>query len=240
MTTNPTTPPILEVEAGTQMYRVIKREFGKNKKRLYDGLDPNPFSDLEWISDTMALNKDGVAVSGRFAPFLDKNGVPVPALYLAPLRETAYFEAMLRPLGNTGIITLEKDQVQSLEAVRIVFEGPLKLADCREYYLKNGGAAFWSFTKDELYNQSQLKCIRNARALAKHIFDTYPDIDGIVWDSVQHNGCVPCYMLFGRRRPGNIEHTYDAIYDKACWKPYFYQASLGGRVSMAPDLAALI
>ncbi|MDA0383558.1 RES domain-containing protein [Vibrio owensii] len=239
-TENPALPPTLEIAAEVQCYRVIKREFGTDNQRLYDGLDPNPFNDLEWLSDTIAFYQDGEAVSGRFAPFRSKDGIPVPVLYLAPLKETAYFEAMLRPVGHDGLRTLEKDYVQNLEAVCLTFDAPLKLADCRAAYLKGGDEAFWDYTEDELFNQTQLKCIKSARALAKHIYDNYPEIDGIVWDSVQHSGCVPCYMLFGKRRAGKIGHTFGAIVDRASWKPYFYQAAKSGQVSMAHDLAALM
>lgn len=235
------TPPTITLHKGQQLYRLVKREVGLDGERLYTSLDPNPYRGLDWIDDVRALYSNGEAVAGRFTPFKDEGGEPVPALYLAPLKETAYFEAMLRPVGNMGIVTLEAQYVDQLEVAQMVFNDDLVLADCRSVYLKDGSEPFWDYTENELFNATQLQCIKNARSLAKAIYDKYyPTVDGIVWDSVQQSSIVPCYLLFGPRRSGQIQMSIGALSDYATWKPYLYKAIKEKKVTVSPELAAML
>lgn len=232
-------PPSITIAAGQQFHRVIKREEDDQGNRKYDALDPNPFRNLEWLSDVRALYSDGTAVSGRFSPFLGSDSVPVPALYLAPIPETAYFEVILRPSAK-GVIALQKSEVAKLEIARVSFKKPLKLADCRKCYLQDGSQPFWDYTFDQLFEAAQMKCLDNARSLAKFIHDSYPDIDGLVWDSVQHGNLVPVYMIFGERRDGMIEATANALSDIAVWKPYLLNCIADKTVVVSTDIAALL
>lgn len=239
MPSNKKPPPTLTITAGTQLYRALNKEILANGERAYDALDPNPFLDLEWISDTRALYKDGQAVGGRFSPFRDTNDAPVPALYLAPLKETAYYEFVLRPLSSNSIKTLSKGEFEKLEVATITLEQDLILADCRQNYLLNGDDEFWNVEFDNLFNASQLKCIDTARRLAKKIHDQYPNIDGLVWDSVRHSN-VPVYVIFGPKRMGKIIASMDALSDIPVWKPYVRKEVTNKTLIIAPDLAAII
>ncbi len=234
-------PPCVTIEANRQLYRVVKREFDSEGKRLYVALDPNPYANLTWFegSDVRATYSDGQSVPGRFSPFRS-NGSSVPTLYLAATKETAYFEAMLRPIGSDAIHTLEAATLEPLEAASLSFESDLILADCRRTYLHGGADEFWQVTYEELFESSQMKSMDNARTLAKYIYDTYPDIDGLVWDSVQHGRIVPVYMLFGQRRAGSISHTIMALDDVATWKPYLRDAIEQGQLIAAPSLTAYL
>ncbi|EPV9179469.1 RES domain-containing protein [Vibrio cholerae] len=232
-------PPIFTIPAGTQLYRALNKEFLSNGQRAYTALDPNPFKDLEWLSDTRALYKDGSAVAGRFSPFRDEYNNPVPALYLAPLKETAYYEFVLRPMSASSIKTLSKREFERLEVATITLDHDLRLADCRENYLFNGADRFWDIEFDALFNTSQIKSIDNARSLAKKIHDQYPNIDGLVWDSVRHTN-VPVYVVFGSARTGKILRAIDALSDIPTWRPYLRKEINNGTLVIAPDLASII
>lgn len=234
------TPPLLEIEAGRQLFRVLKHEVDENGNRRYTALDPNPYFGLTWLNDLRALYPDGVAVSGRFSPFRDQQGKAVPALYLAPAKETAYYETVLRPMSTSSLRTLSRSQFDALEVATVSFESSITLADCRETYLEGGEDQFWPYSFEELFLGSQLRCIDNARGLAKHIYDTYPIIDGLVWDSVQHGNIVPVYMLFGNRRQGVIQHTVAALDDVSTWKPYLRKLTKEGTLAVAPDLSVVL
>ncbi|BDU41100.1 hypothetical protein VIBNISFn27_p10059 [Vibrio nigripulchritudo SFn27] len=232
--------PTLTIPAGTQLYRALSKVFSSEGERAYEALDPNPYLELEWLSDIRALYEDGVAVAGRFAPFRDQSGSPVPALYLAPMKETAYYEFVLRPVGNSAIKALSKNEFVALEVATVVFEDALTLADCRENYLLGGEDEFWDKSHDELFQASQLKSLDAARTLAKSIYDQYPDIDGLVWHSVQHGRVVPVYVIFGPKRRGSIVRTIEALDDIPTWKPYLRAEVREKRLVVSADLAAIL
>lgn len=232
-------PPQITISAGTQLYRALNKVLLPNGERAYEALDPNPFSNLDWLSDTRALYNDGEPVAGRFAPFRDKNNEPVPALYLAPLKETAYYEFVLRPLSSKSIKTLSKREFEKLEVATITLERDLVLADCRENYLLKGADEFWDIDYNSLFNASQLSCLDAARGLAKKIHDQYPNIDGLVWDSVRHPN-VPVYVIFGPKRAGKIIKSVDALNDITSWKPYLRKEVNNNTLIISPDLAAII
>ncbi|MEL6117839.1 RES domain-containing protein [Photobacterium sp. SP02] len=233
-------PPEFEIEASRQLFRVLRHECDEEGKRLYTALDPNPFKQLEWISDIRARDQNGHAITGRFSPFRNKLREAVPALYLAAMPETAYYEAVLRPMGNSALRTLSKKQFDDLEVATLSFQSALRFADCRQAYLEGGSDAFWPYSFDQLFNTTQLKSMDNARSLAKSIADNYPHLDGLVWDSVQQGSCVPVYVLFGRRRAGDIHRIKAALDDIPTWRPYLRNEVAKGNLMIAPDLAAIL
>ncbi|BCL73928.1 hypothetical protein TUMSATVNIG1_59130 (plasmid) [Vibrio nigripulchritudo] len=231
--------PTLTIPAGTQLYRALSKVFSSEGDRAYEALEPNSYLELEWLSDIRALYEDGEAVAGRFAPFRDQSGFPVPALYLAPMKETAYYELVLPPVGNSAIKALSKNEFVALEVATIVFEDALTLADCRENYLLGGEDEFWNKSHDELFQASQLKSLDASRALAKSIYDQYPHIDGLVWYSVQHGRVVPVYVIFGPKRRGSTVRTIEALDDIPTWKPYLTEVK-EKRLIVSADLAAIL
>ncbi|CCN40123.1 hypothetical protein VIBNIFTn2_120105 [Vibrio nigripulchritudo FTn2] len=232
-------PPLLKIESGRHFYRALKVELDGNGDRAYTATDPNPFLGVEFLSDIRAKYDDGSVVYGRFAPFRS-NGKAVPALYMAPTKETAYFEAVLRPLASSAGTTLSSNEFKNLAVATISFDKELSFADCRAAYLKGGAEAFWDVSFEELFNKSQIKSLDAARTLAKYIHETYPDVDGLVWDSVQQNGIVPVYILFGPKRTANIHSEVNALSDIPTWKPYLHQSVANGHLTISSDLAALL
>lgn len=239
VTTMANPPPVITIESGRRLYRVLKREYDTAGNRRYTALDPNPYPNLDWINDIRALYSDGEAVAGRFSPFRS-NGVSVAALYLAPTPETGYLEMVLRPSGNMAPRTLSIHEFTSLEVATVSFEDELKLADCRENYLKGGSDEYWAHSKDELFSARQLKCQDSARTLAKFIYENFEYLDGLVWDSIQHGNIVPVYMLFGDRRDGEIHHSIMALDDIPTWRPYLRLFEKSDNLVIAPDLAAIL
>ncbi|MDO6706957.1 RES domain-containing protein [Photobacterium sp. 1_MG-2023] len=233
-------PPVFEIDARRQLFRVLRHECDEAGERLYTALDPNPFKQLEWISDIRARDQHGNAVTGRFAPFRNKFQEAVPALYVAAMPETAYYEAVLRPMGNSARRTLSKKQFEDLEVATLSFQSTLRVADCRQAYLEGGADAFWPYSFDQLFHTTQLRSMDNARSLAKYVADNYPNLDGLVWDSVQQGHCVPVFVLFGPRRPGEIHRTKAALDDIPTWRPYLHKEVARGNLVIAPDLAAIL
>jgi len=250
-------PPIHTIKAGTQLYRALTKEYldAAKTKRTYTALDPNPFKGLEWKGETRAF-KDGVAVAGRFAPFRSSKGNAVPALYLAETKITAYYEFVLRPfeiiipVDEHGIEiadpieqnrkTLSRKEFENLEAAQITFLDDLHFADCRRTYLKGEEDEFWDYAFEDLYSHKQLRSQDAARRLAKYIYETYPDIDGLVWDSVQHDGVVPAYILFGSKRNGSLVSTVMALDEIPVWKPYLRRCVKEKLMVISPDLSSLL
>ncbi|WP_224067939.1 RES domain-containing protein [Vibrio penaeicida] len=231
------TPPLLTIESGRHFYRALRKSFDDRGNRNYTAIDPNPFLYVEFLTDVRATFQNGATVEGRFSPFRS-NGKAVPALYIAPTKETAYFETVLRPQATRANKTLSAKEFDDLAVATISFEESLTLADCRSAYLKGGLESFWDMTFDDLFNKSQMKCMDNARTLAKQIYETYPDVDGLVWDSVQQGNIVPVYLLFGPKREATIHLEIDAWEDIPTWKPYLYQAVSQQTLSVDKDLAA--
>lgn len=231
--------PQFTLRKGQQLYRVLAEESDDKGQRLYDALDPNPFSYavFEDGNDVRARKKDGTLIPGRFAPFRAKAGEPaaVPVLYYSTTDVGAYYEAILRPLGSSRRF-IDVSNIEDKRLARVVLKDDLVLADCRQAYLKDGNNPVWPYTFDELFNQSNLKVLVATRTLAKYIFDTFPHIDGMVWDSVQANGPVPCLMLFGDRRKGQIEEEIKVLDDLATWRPYLMKGSSDGDLIVGTDL----
>lgn len=239
-----TAPPIFSITQGTQLYRVLKKELDPDNHPLYEALDPNPFSHIRFRdgSDTRANYADNTPVEGRFGPFRKTAGkhTAVPLLYLTRTPETAYYEAMLRPLSqhSTRIISLKT--LMPLYVARLSFNEDLHFADCRATFLEEGSTPFWKLSFNALFSSSQLKSIDCARGLAKHIYKTYPNLDGLVWDSVQTGMPSPVFILFGPKRRGKIETQIMALEDIATWKPYLMAEQKKGRVLADPDLITRI
>nr|AKN40489.1 hypothetical protein [Vibrio tasmaniensis] len=232
-------PPLLKIEPGRHFYRALNKVYDDNGERANTAIDPNPFLQVKFTSDIRAIYSDGTVTAGRFSPFRS-NDKAVPALYIAPTRETAYFETVLRPLATDSVVTLSSKEFQNLAVATISFRKELTFADCRAAYLKGGAEAFWDISFDDLFNKSQLKCLDIARTLAKHIHNTYPNVDGLVWDSVQQGNIVPVYVIFGPKREGDIHLEVDALEDIATWKPYLHQAVQNDHLTISSDLASLL
>lgn len=232
--------PTHTIRKGQQLYRVLAAEHDAQGWRLYDALEPNPFSYAVFDddSDVKARYADGTLISGRFAPFRAASGQPqaVPAVYYAESAIGAYYEIVLRPLGNTEKRTLGRADVQDKRLARVVFEKDIKLADVRRAYLQDGEQPFWNYSAKELYESSNLKVIQHTRSLAKEVFDNYPLLEGLIWDSVQAQGPVTCMILFGDRRSGHIENEIEVLSDISTWRPYLLDGVRKNEIIVAPDL----
>lgn len=236
--------PTHNIRKGQQLYRVLAAEYDENGKRRYDALEPNPYTCITFDkgSDVKARYGDGTLISGRFAPFRATNGEQqaVPAVYYAESAIGAYYEIVLRPLGNAEKRTLERADVQDKRLARVVFDKDLNLADVRRAYLQDGEKPFWNYSAKDLYESSNLKVINQTRSLARDVYDNYPQLDGLIWDSVKAQGPVTCMILFGNRRSGHIENEIDVLSDISTWRPYLLEGVRKNEIIVAPDLINIL
>lgn len=232
--------PTHHIRKGQQLYRVLAAEYDENGNRRYDALEPNPYTyaTFDAGSDVKARYDDQTLIPGRFAPFRAANGAQqaVPAVYYAESAIGAYYEIVLRPLGNTEKRTLERTDVQNKLLARVVFDKDLNLADVRRAYLQDGEQPFWNYSAKDLYERSNLEVIKQTRSLAKDVCDNYPNLDGLIWDSVQAQGPVTCLILFGNRRSGHIQNEIDVLSDISTWRPYLLEGVKKNEIIIAPDL----
>ena len=236
--------PTHTVRKGQQLYRVLTAEYDQSGNRLYDALEPNPFTYVTFDanSNVMARFEDHTLVSGRFAPFRSKNDKPnaEPAVYFAESAIGAYYEIILRPLGNTVKRTIERADLENKRLARVVLDKNLKLADIRSPFLQGGEKPFWKYSAIDLYESSNLKVIKQTRSLSKYVHDQYPDLDGLIWDSVQAQGPVTCIILFGSRRAGRIEEEIKVLSDISTWRPYLLEGVRNEEIIVAPDLVNIL
>lgn len=236
--------PTHTIRKGQQLYRVLTAEYDQNGNRLYDALEPNPYTYVTFDekSDVKARFEDNTLVSGRFAPFRSSKAEheAVPALYFAESAIGAYYEIILRPLGNKAKRAIELADVENKVLARVILNKNLKLADIRRPYLKGGQKPFWEYTAEDLYESSNLKVIKETRSLSKYVHDNYPELDGLIWDSVQAQGPVTCMILFGFRRTGRIEEEIEVLSDISTWRPYLLEGVRNGEIIVAPDLVNIL
>ncbi|TKB46214.1 RES domain-containing protein [Ferrimonas sediminicola] len=229
-------PKTIIKRKGDIFHRVINIVLSENGLRAYDALDPNPFHKLKWETELNPLKECGTPFPGRFSPFKSSLD-PVPALYLGATPGAVYFEKIIRPFDIVEGHYIKAAAFDVSERVAIKFEQDLLFADLYPYNLTGpNGNGNWKYEISDIYTTPHKPNIENSRRIAKEIYENYPNLDGIRYQSAQRNN-EECFVLFGRARKGNVIYRVSAWEDRVEWEGLLESELRAGRVKVAKCLA---
>lgn len=129
---------------------------------------------------------------GRFHPFSDIAGNPVPCLYAADSIAGSYTETVFRSIG--------KKSCRQVPAKRLRQFSHALLAACKELHLAHLSGdtlARLHLTRAALLEPGPAFYADTVR-WAKAVHAAYPGLHGLAWVSRQHDATT-CFMLFGDR-----------------------------------------
>lgn len=132
--------------------------------------------------------------SGRFHPFQDASGAPVPTYYAASSEEGSYCETLFRAIGDGRMACRQVAGrlLANSSYARVRLRRSLALAHLSGNQLLRLGV-----TRAALLEPGPLHYADTA-AWAAAIHTACPDLHGIAWTSRQHDAST-CLMFFGDR-----------------------------------------
>jgi len=138
---------------------------------------------------------------GRFHPFNDPAGNPVPCLYAADSIAGSYTETVFRSIGEQSCRQVPARRIRQFSHALLAAGKELKLA-----HLSGDMLARLRLTRAALLEPGPSFYADTVR-WAQAIHAAYPDLHGLAWVSRQHDAST-CFMLFGDRvAPGDLEVT---------------------------------
>lgn len=138
---------------------------------------------------------------GRFHPFNDLAGNPVPCLYAADSISGSYTETVFRSIGEQSCRQVPARRIRQFSHALLAVGRQLQLA-----HLSGDMLARLRLTRAALLEPGPA-FYRDTVRWAQAIHAAYPDLHGLAWVSRQHDAST-CFMLFGDRvAPGDLEVT---------------------------------
>ncbi len=133
--------------------------------------------------------------SGRFHPFSDATGTPVPVFYCANTEEGSLCETLFRATAGGSSCRMVPGRRMAEHALsEIVLRQPLQLA-----HLSGNGLNRLGVTRARLLEPGPAHYHETA-AWAAAIHAACPELHGLAWVSRQHDSSA-CMMFFGDRVP---------------------------------------
>ena len=129
---------------------------------------------------------------GRFHPFNDTAGNPVPCLYAADSIAGSYTETVFRSIGETSCRQVPAKRLSQFSHALLAAGKELRLA-----HLSGDTLARLRLTRAALLEPGPAFYPDTAR-WAKSIHAASPGLQGLAWVSRQHDAST-CIMLFGDR-----------------------------------------
>ena len=129
---------------------------------------------------------------GRFHPFTDNAGNPVPCLYAADSIAGSYTETVFRSIGSQSCRQVPARRIRQFSHALLAVGKELRLA-----HLCGDALSRLGLTRAALLEPGPAFYSRTVR-WAQAIHAAYPSLDGLAWVSRQHDASV-CLMLFGDR-----------------------------------------
>ena len=129
---------------------------------------------------------------GRFHPFSDTAGNPMPCLYAADSIAGSYIETVFRSIGEKSCTQVPAKRLRQFSHALLTARKELRLA-----HLSGDTLARLHITRTALLEPGPAYYADTVR-WAKAIHAAYPALHGLAWISRQHDATT-CFMLFGDR-----------------------------------------
>jgi hypothetical protein len=129
---------------------------------------------------------------GRFHPFNDTAGNPVPCLYAADSIAGSYTETVFRSIGQQPCRQVPARRIRQFSHALLAAGKALQLA-----HLSGDALGRLRLTRAMLLEPGPAFYADTVR-WAQAIHAAYPDLHGLAWVSRQHDATT-CFMLFGDR-----------------------------------------
>jgi RES domain len=129
---------------------------------------------------------------GRFHPFTNSAGTPVPCLYAADSIAGSYTETVFRSIGEHSCRQVAARRIRQFSHALLAAGKELRLA-----HLSGDALSRLGLTRAALLEPGPAYYPATVR-WAQAIHATYPDLHGLAWVSRQHDATT-CFMLYGDR-----------------------------------------